>query len=428
MSKYTVEDIENIVNSKDDLIDQPSVLESTARGAVNQFNLAPKVVGGVETIFNSKPDWVAKEAWDQLSIGDKFDLLENESDKKFRAAREAHPVADFVGNVGAGLFIPSGAGIGAKLAGGAASKLSTAGKLANLTAKEKDKLLAVSKFIGQTTGSATEGAGQSYMFSEDGNESEAAGLGAGLGAGFSIGGKALGKLIGSGKTAQKYTERLPEMESIANKNESAVTKLERKVKNKIEADKPNRENDAIKFSNDLENDIQSSVEKGQMKDEELIDQTRKLKKELQKAISEESSEGWDKLSDIEDISVKPYVEKLKAQRDKLHKSDPNAGRLDKWIEILEEYGDKNISEKELRKLINGIYNDITETDINNYTKGLYSSLSSRILTKLANEARENLAQKNTEYAEKVTKLGKKVKDIQNIVLTIHKLIKHICIM
>lgn len=395
MSKYTVEDIENIVNSKDDQVDQPSVLESAARGAVNQFNVAPTVVGGIETIFNSKPDWVSEEAWNQLSKGDKFDLLKNESDKKFRAAREAHPVADLVGNFGAGLLIPSGAGIGAKVAGSLGAKT-------------------VGKAVGSIAGSATEGALQSAAFADEGNKLEAAGLGASVGAGFGAGGKALGKLISSGKAANKYVQRLPEMEKVANKNESAVSKLERKVKNKIEEEKSVRENDAIKFSNDLENDIQSSIEKGQMKDEELIDQTRNLKKELQKAISNESSEGWEALSDIEDISVKPYVEKLKEQRNKLHKSDPNSGRLDKWIDVLEEYGDNKISEKELRKLVNGIYNDITETDINNYTKGLYSSLSSRILTKLANEARENLAQKNTVYADKVKDIGKKVKDIQNI--------------
>ena len=292
-------------------------------------------------------------------------------------------------------MIPSGAGIGAKVASGLGAKT-------------------VGKAVGSIAGSATEGALQSAAFADDGDKLESAGLGASVGAGFGVGGKALGKLISSGKAANKYVQRLPEMEKVANKNESAVSKLERKVKNKIEEDKPLRENEAIKFSNDLENDIQSSIEKGQMKDEELIDQTRNLKKELQKKISEESSEGWEKLSDIEDIEVKPYLEKLKAQRDKLHKSNPNAARLDKWIDVLNEYGDKKISEKELRGLIDGIYADITETDINNYTKGLYSSLSSRILTKLANEARENLAQKNTVYADKVKDIGKKVKDIQNI--------------
>ena len=391
---YTLEELDELRNFDENQNKEPSATEAFFRGAVNPFNLAPKAVGATEAVLNVKPEYADQDAWDQLSFSEKYDLLKDESDQNFREAREAHPVADFVGSMAGSALIPSGAGIGANIAGRLGAK-------------------ATGKFIGSLAGNAVDSALSSAGFAENGTEAESAGIGAGIGAGLGLGGKALGKLLSSGKLASKYVSRLPEMEGMAQK-ESAVSKLERKVKNKIEADKPKRENDAINFTDKLQKNISESINEGQVLDDDLIDTMRSLKKELQKTVSEESSLAWDTLSTKNDISVKPYIDKLKVERAKLHESNPNAPRIDKWINTLEQYGDNNISEVELKKLIGAIWDDIAETDLVKSQRGIYSSLSSRVLTKLAGDARDELVTRNKEYAKIVEPLGKKVKAIQEV--------------
>jgi len=392
--KYTNKDIESLRNMGDDQFNKTTATEAFLRGAVNPLNLAPKAVGVTEAIFNSKPDFVDPEAWEQMSFGDKYDVLKEESNEKFKTAREEHPVADLLGSATTGLLIPSGGGVAANIAGRLGAK-------------------AAVKTAANILGNAAEGAVQSAAFSEGNNLGKDIATGAGIGAAFPLAGAGFSKLIKGGKVASKYAERADEIKA-ARKNEKAAGEMfEDNLRNRAGEIQAKAENEAIDFSDAFRKDTEKALERGQVLDEELVDTTLALQKGQRELMSEESSKGWKELSTKKDIDTKPLVDKLENAYNKFEANDPNAKRLKVFLDELKN-GEPNISEVDLKKKINRYWNEISETEVTKNNRGVWIPLSSRELMSVADSARDILINKNKAYAAIVEPLGKKVEQFKRL--------------
>lgn len=433
--KYTSKDIESLRSMSDDQFNKTTATEAFLRGAVNPLNLAPKAVGVTEAILNSKPDFVDPEAWEQMSFGDKYDVLKEESDEKFKTAREEHPVADLLGSATSGLLIPSGGGVAANIAGRLGAK--TAGKVA-----------------ANVLGNAAEGAAQNVMFSEGDNLGEDIAMGAGIGAALPLAGAGLSKAIKGGKAASKYAERADEIKAARKNGKSAGEMFEDNLRNKAGEVQAKAENEAIDFSDAFRKDTEKALEKGQVLDQELVDTTLALQKGQRELMKEEANKGWKELSDVKDIDTKPLLEKLKTAYNKFEPDDPNAIRLKKFVDDLDKdnikieelktqlskmegadplFGGKTpeykalekeikqlekdankISEVDLKKKIKRYWNEIDETEITKNNRGVWIPLSSRELMSVADTARDILVKKNKDYAKIVGPLGEKVEKFKKL--------------
>lgn len=392
--KYNSEDIEALRSMSDDQGNKTSAVEAFARGAVNPFNLAPKAVGATEAIFNSKPDFVDPEAWKQMSFGDKYEVLKEESDKNFRTAREEHPIADLLGSATTGLLIPSGGGVAANIAGRLGAK-------------------AAVKAGANILGNAAEGALQSAAFSEGDNLGRDVATGAGIGTALPVAGAGLTKLIKGGKVASKYAERADEIKA-ARKNEKAAGEMfEENLRNRAEEIQAKAENEAIDFSDKFRKDTEKAIERGQVLDEELVDTTLALQKGQRKLMSEESTKGWETLSTEKNIDTKPLLEKLEKSYNNFEANDPNAKRLKVFLDELKN-GEQTISEVDLKKKINRYWNEISETEVTKNNRGVWIPLSSRELMGVADTARDMLINKNKAYAAIVEPLGKRVEQFKRL--------------
>ena len=433
--KYTSKDIESLRNMSDDQFNKTTATEAFFRGAVNPLNLAPKAVGATEAIFNSRPDFVDPEAWEQMSFGDKYDVLKEESDQKFKTAREEHPIADLLGSATSGLVIPSGGGVAANIAGRLGAK-------------------AVVKTGANILGNAAEGALQSAAFSEGNNIGEDIATGAGIGAALPLAGAGLSKLIKGGKTASKYAERVDEIKAARKNEKTAGEMFEDNLRNRAGEVQAKAENEAIDFSDAFRKDTEKALEKGQVLDQELVDTTLALQKEQRRLMSEESSKGWEALSTEKNIDTKPLLEKIKTAYNKFEPDDPNAIRLKKFVDDLDQdnikieelknqlakmegadplFGvkppeyealqkeiaqlEKNankISEVDLKKKINRYWNEISETEVSKNNRGVWIPLSSRELMGIADNARDMLVKNNKAYAAIVDPLGKRVEKFKRL--------------
>lgn len=384
------EEMKELFEKKD-----PSIIDSFVSGVVNQGNLLPKFAGFSGAVRNDKPEDISQTDWDKLSFWEKYDILKKPYEVGAKRVREAHPVADVAGNITGGMLVPSGGGVALKAAG----KLGAG---------------AVGKATANILGNAAEGAFQSYSFSDDGNKGEAAAYGAGIGAAVPVAGKLLKGLAKGGKAAKEYYKRVPEILESRKKGTNIIEDLENTTKSNIAKTQNIAETEAIKFADDIQQESKNALEKSQILDQEIIETTRLLRKKQQDLMSEESTKGWDKLSDTKDIKVDSMLNEINSAISKLDKSSPSLPRLQKWKSRLETSKKKNLSEKELKGLTNAIWEEIKEADLADYKRGQYIPLSSRELMKIAGIGRDILVGRNKEYAEVVKDLSKKVERINKI--------------
>lgn len=426
------EEMKELFEKKD-----PSVVDSFVSGAVNQLNIIPKWAGFSGAIRNDKPEDISQADWDKLSFWEKYDILKKPYDIGFKRIREAHPVADVAGNITGGMLVPSGGGVALKAAG----KLGAG---------------AVGKAAANILGNAAEGSLQSYSFADDGNKGEAAAYGAGIGAAVPLAGAGLSKLIKSGRTASKYAERADEIKA-ARKNEKTAGEIfEENLRDRAGEVQAKAENEAIDFSDAFRKDTEKAIEKGQVLDQELVDTTLALQKGQRELMKEESSKGWDKLSNVKDIDTRPLLEKIKTAYNKFEPDDPNAIRLKKFVDDLDKdnirieelktqlakiekenvdplFGTKppeyqalekkikqlekdanKISEVDLKKKIKRYWNEIDETEVTKSNRGVWIPLSSRELMNVADTARDILVRKNKDYAAIVGPLAKRVEKFKRL--------------
>lgn len=462
MVDFSYEDLKDLEKAENktqpQLVDQPTTMDSTVNtesddltysdlSNLKKFEPRNKTKEAIEDFsygLINQANWIpffdafVRNTYKGLNEEDKnktySDFLSEELKKsKEREARS--PIASNVGNIAGGLLLPSGGGVAMNVAG----KLGAKG---------------VGKVGANILGNAVEGATQSALFSDEGNRVKSALIGAGMGGLLPTAMEGAKGLIKGGKVAKKYAERVDDIKAQREAGVNIVDQLEQDTKNQIAKVQKEAENDAFNFADNLQKEAETSLEKSQILDQQLIDTSRDLNKAQLKIMSEESTLGWNALSKEKDIDVTPMVDELNRAIEQLDPSDPNVARMKRWVDDLQkdkirmseietelskmekadplfgttppeyealkkEYealkkSNDRISEYDLKRKLNSFWNEINESEVRDLKKGVYVPLSSRELMNVAGIGRDILINKNKVYADIVQPLSERVNKIKKI--------------